>query len=177
MSTNPLMPFAAANTMGLDLNGESTDAIDALIMYDNGIPGGPAWGGPGAEPGIDYALFSLAPSSFSLSFYQLDAADVFFTNFTGTFWVYAPVNTLGLKGFPGGYPPGAGDNIDALDPPLEPCAWDCDYSAGYRDGVVGITDFLTMLAQWGGPGTCDFDGGGVAITDFLVLLASWGPCP
>jgi len=177
MSTNPNLPFAAANTMGLDLNGEGTDAIDALIMYDNHIPGGPNWGGPGGEPGIDYALFSLAPSSFSLSFYQLDAADVFFTNFTGTFWLYAPSATLGLVGVPGGYPPGGGDNVDALDPAAQPCPWDCDMAAGFPDGVVGITDFLALLGQWGGPGNCDVDGGGVAITDFLLMLGAWGPCP
>ena len=54
------------------------------------------------------------------------------------------------------------------------CPWDC---GGDDNGDVGITDFLTLLAQWGGPGSCDFDGGGVGITDFLELLANWGPCP
>jgi len=53
------------------------------------------------------------------------------------------------------------------------CPWDC----GDDNGDVGIVDFLAMLAQWGGTGSCDFDGGGVSITDFLVLLANWGPCP
>ena len=53
------------------------------------------------------------------------------------------------------------------------CPWDC----GDGDGTVGIVDFLTMLAQWGGPGSCDFDGGGVTVTDFLLLLANWGDCP
>ena len=52
------------------------------------------------------------------------------------------------------------------------CPWDC----GAADGNVGIVDFLALLAQWGGPGMCDFDGGGVGITDFLALLAEWGPC-
>ncbi len=56
------------------------------------------------------------------------------------------------------------------------CPWDCD-GAESIDGTVGIVDFLTLLAQWGGPGSCDFDGGGVGITDFLELLANWGPCP
>ena len=56
------------------------------------------------------------------------------------------------------------------------CPWDCD-SAESTDGTVGIVDFLTLLAQWGGPGSCDFDGGGVGITDFLELLAHWGACP
>ena len=54
------------------------------------------------------------------------------------------------------------------------CPWDC---SGGGDGTVGISDFLLLLAQWGGPGTCDLDGGGVGITDFLELLANWGPCP
>ncbi len=52
--------------------------------------------------------------------------------------------------------------------------WDC---SGGGDGTVGISDFLLLLAQWGGPGTCDVDGGGIGITDFLALLANWGPCP
>ncbi len=55
------------------------------------------------------------------------------------------------------------------------CPWDCE--VGSADGTVGIVDFLTLLAQWGGPGSCDFDGGGVGINDFLDLLAHWGPCP
>ena len=56
----------------------------------------------------------------------------------------------------------------------ETCPWDC---GGDDDGNTGITDFLALLAQWGGPGACDFDGGGVGITDFLLLLANWGACP
>ncbi len=55
-----------------------------------------------------------------------------------------------------------------------PCPWDC---GGDNDGNVGIGDFLVLLALWGGPGSCDFDGGGVGINDFLALLANWGPCP
>ena len=48
------------------------------------------------------------------------------------------------------------------------------------DGIVGIADFLLLLAAWG---TCteeccladlDFDGE-VGVTDFLLLLANWGP--
>ncbi len=55
-----------------------------------------------------------------------------------------------------------------------PCPWDCD---GLNDDIVGINDFLILLAQWGTPGSSDFDGGGVGINDFLELLANWGPCP
>ena len=57
------------------------------------------------------------------------------------------------------------------------CPYDCD---GSNDGIVGITDFLALLGQWGTPGApCDKAGGdaGVGIVDFLGLLGSWGPCP
>jgi len=55
------------------------------------------------------------------------------------------------------------------------CPWDLD-----GDDIVGITDFLDLLAQWGSDpgGPPDFDGDGtVGITDFLELLANWGDCP
>jgi probable HAF family extracellular repeat protein len=49
------------------------------------------------------------------------------------------------------------------------------------DGMVGINDFLALLASWGpcptppDPCPADIDGDGeVGINDFLVLLASWG---
>ena len=59
-------------------------------------------------------------------------------------------------------------------PAVEPCPWDC---AAPNDGVIGINDFLQLLAEWGSAGDCDFDGGGVGINDFLELLAHWGRCP
>jgi len=45
------------------------------------------------------------------------------------------------------------------------------------DFVVGITDFLQLLAAWGLCEGCleDLDGDGmVGITDFLILLGNWG---
>jgi cysteine-rich repeat protein len=61
-----------------------------------------------------------------------------------------------------------------LEPPG--CPWDCEPTP---DGNVGITDFLTLLAQWNSVfcPSCEIDGGGVGITDFLVMLANWGACP
>ena len=56
----------------------------------------------------------------------------------------------------------------------DPCDWDCE---ALRDGKVGTTDLLVLLAQWARPGFCDFDGGGVSTTDLLKMLANWGPCP
>ena len=56
-----------------------------------------------------------------------------------------------------------------------PCGADVD-----DDGVVGIGDFLLVLAQWGPcPPQClgDVDGDNiVGINDFLLVLANWGPC-
>jgi len=63
--------------------------------------------------------------------------------------------------------------VDNVHVQVGPCQWDC----GNNDSDVGIVDFLALLAQWGGAGSCDFDGDGVGITDFLELLANWGPCP
>ena len=44
------------------------------------------------------------------------------------------------------------------------------------DGVVGISDFLTLLGAWGQTGSAaDLDNDGlVGIGDFLLLLGSWG---
>ncbi len=53
-----------------------------------------------------------------------------------------------------------------------PCPADLD-----TDGMVGINDFLDLLAAWGTPGG-DIDGDGdTGINDFLTLLAAWGVCP
>jgi hypothetical protein len=66
------------------------------------------------------------------------------------------------------------DGIRILDEQILDCPWDC----GDQDGTVGIVDFLAILAQWGGPGSCDFDfDGAVGILDFLQLLGNWGACP
>ncbi len=68
------------------------------------------------------------------------------------------------------------DDLNGNDIPdeCEDCPWDCEPTP---NGDVGINDFLAVLAQWGGPGSCDFDGSGIGINDFLELLANWGSCP
>jgi hypothetical protein len=58
-----------------------------------------------------------------------------------------------------------------------PCPCDCQPDP---DGMVGVSDFLSLLAQWGGPGSCDCEDvpdGVVGVSDFLALLSNWGPCP
>ncbi|MHC4219916.1 MAG: hypothetical protein ACYSU7_15850, partial [Planctomycetota bacterium] len=48
------------------------------------------------------------------------------------------------------------------------------------DGVVGVLDFLALLAAWGPCDDCgncpaDLDGDcQVGVNDFLILLANWG---
>ncbi|MEE8153777.1 MAG: FG-GAP-like repeat-containing protein [Phycisphaerales bacterium] len=55
------------------------------------------------------------------------------------------------------------------------CPWDLD-----DNEVVGASDLLSLLVQWGTDpgGPPDFDGdGNVGASDLLVLLANWGLCP
>lgn len=83
--------FAPAPALGLDLQGPNTDDVDALILFDNGTVGV-------LDPGIDFALFSLSPGSQSLTSHQITAADLFFTDFKGSFTIFAPDETFGLDG-------------------------------------------------------------------------------
>ena len=73
------------------------DNIDALVMWDRANIGAP-------NPGLDFALFSLAPGSPSLA--GMSPATIFVTSFAGAFCVFTPPNQLGLI---------AGDNVDGLD--------------------------------------------------------------
>lgn len=81
--------------------------------------------------------------------------------------------TLGL---PSTAPDNDGNGIpDACDQALA-CSADCVGG----DGIVGIEEFLAVLAQWGMTGSsCDLDAGapGVGIEEFLRILANWGACP
>ena len=48
------------------------------------------------------------------------------------------------------------------------------------DGSIGVSDLLSLLADWGPCEGCpgDFDGDGtVGLSDLLALLANWGACP
>ena len=63
------------------------------------------------------------------------------------------------------------DNVVLAGTGAVTCPADLNY-----DGIVGIEDFIRLLATWGA--FCwDVDGDGVmGITDFLELLSQWGPC-
>lgn len=100
----PVPPFAPAAQLGLGMFGP--DDINGLVVYDFGPQLGPAWGGPGAQTNVDYALFTLSPGSASLAAFGLSAGDVFFTDFNGSFLTFATACDLGLL---------FGDNVDALE--------------------------------------------------------------
>lgn len=98
----PGAPFANPAVSGLDFfGGVNTDDIDGLVVWDRPPYGSAAWGGPGAEPAKDCAIFSLSPGSASLVALQgagfpVEGGTIFFTDFTGLFAVFATSNDLGL---------------------------------------------------------------------------------
>ena len=112
---------------------------------------GPPWPEPLPSGGVEALRFqgpAEAPSTTNADDYALTAGAAVFTNNAGA--------------------------SATITPPV-PCPWDC---AAMPDGIVGINDFLQLLAEWSLVGApCDVDGGGVGITDFLDLLANWGTCP
>jgi len=120
LGTMPI-PYATALSIGLDSEGINTDSIDGLVVFDGGASiGGMATGGAGAEPGIDFALFSLAPGSASLApgvFTPggLSASDIFFTDFAGAFAVFAFSTDIGLPSGAPGFPFQNQSNVDALE--------------------------------------------------------------
>jgi hypothetical protein len=55
---------------------------------------------------------------------------------------------------------------------MDVCPGDLD-----GDAIVGVTDLLALLGDWGAAGPADLDGDGfVDVEDMLLLLAAWGPC-
>jgi hypothetical protein len=95
-------------------------------------------------------------------------------------WNFASVGTGFMAfsfGFEEAWQPGGSGAVAATiiegTPLACVCPWDC---SGDNDGTVGIADLLALLAQWGGPGSCDFDSGNVGVADLLKLLATWGDC-
>ncbi|NLF32560.1 MAG: hypothetical protein GX591_16925 [Planctomycetes bacterium] len=157
------MMYAPAASMGLlDEPWEFEDNIDALVVWDHS-PDEPNR----AVPGMDYALFSLSHGSPSVARYGLSAADVFFTDFSGSFWLYAQGQSLGL------FVDGGNeftDNVDALEVLIPGDA--------NLDGVVDLDDFALLKHYFGtGSGWLqgDFDGDGdVDLDDFAILKIHFG---
>ena len=75
------------------------DDIDSLVMWDRGVLGVP-------NPGVDFAVFSLAPGSPTLAMFGLSPAMLFVTDFGGGFCPFVASPQLGLQ---------PADNVDGLD--------------------------------------------------------------
>jgi hypothetical protein len=137
----PLPPIFAAND------------IDALVVWDVGADGV-------TVAGVDFALFSLSPGSADLAAFGNSPADVFFTDFSGSYAVYASAADLGLL---------PTDNVDALEVALTGDA--------NLDGSVDLLDLVTIAINWDTMpaldtwGMGDFDGNGVVGLSDLVLIA------
>ena len=92
-SSNAVGLFLAGASFGLDRQGANTDDIDALLIV--------------RDPATFNlrGLFSLSPGSASLGAIGASPADVFLTDFVGSFATYAFATDLGLL---------PTDNVDAL---------------------------------------------------------------
>jgi hypothetical protein len=164
----PFIMYAPAPTMGLDLLG-GLDDIDALQVWDmDGIP-------TALAPGIDFALFSLRAGSPTLGFTGMSPGDVFITDFTGGFDIFAYGTELGLT---------PADELDALTLGLPARPPKCADQDGDMD--VDLADFAVFASCYGGAGNppaascppgknCDFDiDGDVDLADFAIFAGCYG---
>lgn len=94
--------FATSSNMGL----AGTDVIDALVVSDVTPGSDPQQPNGSLNAGQDEVLFSLAPGSPSLAAGGFSAADVFYSDFNGTFTRRYTAASQGLL---------STDNVDALD--------------------------------------------------------------
>jgi len=112
----------------IDIGLMIDDDIDALCLQDKGTIGF-------LDPGLDEALFSLTPFSPILPIIGGSPADIFYTDFTGTFSLYSPAIGLGLL---------VSDNVDALD-----CQCLIDTTIMYDYGDAPDPTYPTLLVNFG----------------------------
>lgn len=117
--------YAPSWTMGLDISSgkyiANSDSIDGVAVFDMGQPGV-------LEPGIDYAGFTLAPGSATLTAltragYAVNAASIFMTDFQGYFYLYLFDTDIGVGNGPVPPLPGVPNvdiNVDALELTIDP---------------------------------------------------------
>ncbi len=127
---------------------------------------------PGPNLDIQMTLFNGAGvEQFALNLPVDIWAAITFPLAAGTY--YLEIDGVGLSGSYTDYG-SLGQYTLTVEVPGCGCVGDIN-----GDGMVGIQDFLDLLAAWGPCGGCaaDLDGDGVVgIQDFLDLLAAWGPC-
>ena len=175
----PIGIFAPAPSLGLN---PQADELDALAVWDSGAIGM-------VDPGLDIALFSLAPGSMYLdgpdgipgTADDLSPADIFVTDFTGFNLLYMSANALGML---------FTDNIDALDVEMFQGDWSIEIwdeipeeMPGDVDGngVVDGLDLTAVISAFGTvPGdllwnpAADLDDNGVVDgLDLTEVISNW----
>ena len=93
----------------------------------------------------------------------------------GTWWPFVAPTILDGLPCPEGV--SAANDYTLTITGIPACPWDCE---AVPDALVGVNDFLALLAQWGQVAvSCEMGLGapGVGVEEFLDLLAHWGPCP
>jgi hypothetical protein len=113
-------------------------------------------------------LFSLAPGSPSLLQTGRSASDVFFSDFSGNFGLYAGAPQIGLVPNPGAGVGTSGDNVDGLE---FGCLGDLNH-----DGKVNSADFSVLAGCFfASPGCADFNFDGITnLTDLNIMRSNLG---
>ena len=181
--------WAPASMLGLNGIGfppntqldNQLDDVDGLVVWDFGDLN---TADIHAEPGRDYAIFSLSERSASLAAlrsagFPVDGSTIFYTDFTGSFAVYLFGSQLGIADLTFGDQQLA--NLDALEicaeiqPPCDPCVL-VDVNG---DGIVNASDFTAWINAFNNnlPG-CDQNCDGVCTpADFTAWIANFNACP
>ncbi len=172
--------FATAAQCGLESMipmGEGDD-IDAMVVWSH-VPNGVIdFSDLFAEPGVDYALFSLSPGSVTLNKLNalcalpVDGSTIFFTDFTGRFAIFCYGRELGIAdSVIAGQSEHA--NVDALEiwmyvPP--PCTGDTN-----GDGSLTPADFSAWIAAFNAMApACDQNGDGLCTpADFSAWINNY----
>ncbi len=187
--TGVLPPWAPAVSMGLDILGvtpnpelqSQKDDVDGLVVWDFGEVD--SANGAQAEPGRDYAIFSLSERSASLvalraAGFPVDGSTIFFTDFSGAFAIYLFGSQVGIADLSFGDQNFA--NLDALEicaeviPPCDPC----DLADVNGDGAVTPADFAAWIAAFnaGLPAADQNCDGVVTPADFAAWIANYNAC-
>lgn len=180
--------WAPAPMMGLDFLGfqpnpelqNQKDDIDGLVVWDFGELD-PA-GQNRAEPGVDYALFSLSETSASIRALRatglpVDGSTIFFTDFTGAFAIYLygqQVGVADISVFDQEW-----GNIDALEICAEIVQCDpCVLADTNHDGVVTPADFTAWINAFNNNAPeCDQNCDGACTpADFTAWIANYNQC-
>lgn len=88
--------FAVAGQLGLLAKDDNVDALAVWDVNGDGV----------ADPGLDYAIFSLDRPSPTLAATGFSAGDILVTDFTGAFCLFLPAPAIGLL---------PTDNVDGVD--------------------------------------------------------------